>query len=432
MNNKVTNTYFLILFSLIPVSIIVGSSISLINIVLIDLSFLFLIIYKKEYKFLTNKTIKLIIILCLYLVFNSIISKDFLIGAQRNLGFIRFGILFLAFNYFFCDKKFFNKVLLVWSITLLILTIDIYVESIFGRNILGYGEKYGSRIVSFFKDEPIAGGYLNGFYLIVIGYLFNLINKSSIKYKNIILIFSVILVFAILLTGERSNTIKAFLGFLIFYFFNDFFKIKHKILSFLLLISLTGILLTTSDYLKMRYGSEFLKSIATMLEYQEIQKLSDSPELIPLKLKKEKDFKRRHVYGYYKLYQSGFSVFKKYPIFGVGNKNYRIETCISHKNPNYFCNTHPHQVYFEFLAEHGLIGSLIIVFILFYLIFSNLKIILVSKNYIQIGSFIFLLITFIPFLPSGAFFSDYSLTIFWINLSLLYSVGKKTNIYLSN
>ena len=30
---------------------------------------------------------------------------------------------------------------------------------------------------------------------------------------------------------------------------------------------------------------------------------------------------------YFKLYNSGISVFKNNQIFGVGNKNYRIETC---------------------------------------------------------------------------------------------------------
>ena len=30
----------------------------------------------------------------------------------------------------------------------------------------------GDRIVSFFKDEPIVGGYLNTFYLMIIGFLY--------------------------------------------------------------------------------------------------------------------------------------------------------------------------------------------------------------------------------------------------------------------
>ena len=133
-----------------------------------------------------------------------------------------------------------------------------------------------------------------------------------------------------------------------------------------------------------------------------------------------------------KLYQSGFSVFKNHPFFGVGNKNYRHVTCAETAKSNYICNTHPHQIYFEFLAEHGLIGTMILLFILFNLIFSELKVILQSKNYIQIGCFVYLVILFVPFLPSGAFFGDYSLTVFWLNLSIMYSINKRTNIFSKN
>ena len=422
MNNKNLNNYFCLLFSLIPVSIIIGSSVSLINILLIDFSFIFLILYKKEYKIFSNKIVKLILFLCLYLLFNSIISKDFLIGAARNFGFVRFGILFLAFNYFFYEKSFSNKVFAVWTLILLIIVIDVYIESFFGKNILGYGEEYGRRIVSFFKDEPIVGGYLNALYLIVIGYLFNLINKSSIQYKKIILIFSIFFIVAIILTGERSNAIKAILGFLAFYFFNDFFKFKQKILSLLLLISIIGILFNGSDFLKNRYGGQFINPI--------IATFQSKPIISTLKTNTEKNLYITTKDGlYYRLYRSGFTVFKQYPIFGVGNKNYRVETCVPQTKQLYVCNTHPHQIYLEFLAEHGLVGSLFLFSILFYLIFSKTKIILASKNYIQIGCLIFLSVSFIPLLPSGAFFGDYSLTIFWINLSIMYSVGKKTNIF---
>ena len=135
---------------------------------------------------------------------------------------------------------------------------------------------------------------------------------------------------------------------------------------------------------------------------------------------------------YVQLYQSGFEVFKEYPIFGVGNKNYRVETCSNEKNPKYVCNTHTHQLYFEFLAEHGIVGTVILIFILFSLIFSKIKIIFCSKNYLQLGCLTFLLTSFIPLLPSGAFFADYNLTIFWINLSIMYAVGNKTNVFRSN
>ena len=416
MNNKILNSYFLLLFSFIPVSIIVGPAISLINILIIDFSFIFLILYKKDYKFLSNKTVKFIIFFCLYLIFNSIISKDFSMSAYRNFGFIRFGILFLAFNYFFYNKDFINKVLIVWILTLSILSLDVYIESIYSKNILGYGEAYGRRIVSFFKDEPIVGGYINGFYLIIIGYFFYINKNISNKYKYIILIFSIFFIIAIILTGERSNTTKAIFGFFLFYFFNDFFKLKEKIFSILLLILVFIFLLNTSNFLKIRYGGQFFKPIVSFFQTNN-------------EFYQGNDFKDNL---YIRIYESGFEVFKKYPFFGVGNKNYRVEACSNEKNSKYVCSTHPHQTYFEFLAEHGLIGSMILFFILFNLIFSKIKIILNSNNYLQLGCLIFLITSFIPFLPSGAFFADNSLTTFWVNLSIMYAVGNKTNVYKSN
>ena len=416
MNSKILNSYFLILFSFIPASIIIGPAISLFNILLIDIAFIFFILFKKDFKFLSNKTVKLIILLCLYLIFNSIIAKDFSMSAYRNLGFIRFGIFFLAFNYFFYNNDFVNRVLVIWAFTLSFLSLDTYLESISGTNILGYGEAYGARIVSFFKDEPIVGGYINGFYLIIIGFLFYLNDKILNKYKYIILIFTIFFITAIILTGERSNSIKAILGFFLFYFLNDHFKFKEKILSVLLLSLVFIFLLNTSNFLKLRYGGQFFKPIISIFQ---------SNNEISVEREANKNL-------YIGLYQSGFEVFKKYKIFGVGNKNYRVETCSNEKNPKYSCSTHPHQLYFEFLAEHGIVGTVILIFILFSLILSKIKIILSSKNYLQLGCLTFLLTSFIPLLPSGAFFADYNLTIFWINLSIMYAVGNKTNVFRFN
>ena len=421
-NNKVLDSYFFVLFSLIPTSIILGPAISLFNILLINFSFLFLLIFTKEYKFLSNKTVKLILIFYLYLIFNSIVSENFSIGALRNFGFIRFIILFFAFNYFFYHKNFFNKILIIWTLTLFIITIDTYIESFVGTNILGYGKIYGARIVSFFKDEPIVGGYINSFYLIIVGYFFSLNLKFSENYRYFILAVSLLFLWAIILTGERSNAIKAIIGFLIFYFINNNFMIKEKIISILVVFMLIGSLINNSYFLKVRYKGQILDPILNTYN-SKVKKIENENNYTNLR----KNFGASIIY--IKLYQSGFNVFKNYPFFGVGNKNYRLETCTGVRKPNYICRTHPHQIYFEFLAEHGLIGTIILLLILFNLVFTKFATILRSKNLIQIGCFIFLINLFLPLLPSGAFFADYSLTIFWLNLSLMYSVNKKTNIF---
>ena len=133
---------------------------------------------------------------------------------------------------------------------------------------------------------------------------------------------------------------------------------------------------------------------------------------------------------YFQLYESGFEVFKNNKLFGVGNKNYRIETCNDiQKNNKYICTTHPHQIYFEFLSEHGLIGTLIILGIFYKLIFSKILNTIRGKNYIKIGSLTYLILVFLPIIPSGAFFTDFVLTLFAINLAIFYATDNKLNIF---
>ena len=416
MSQNLINKYFFVLFSIIPISIVVGPSVSLANILIIVLSFLIYIFYINEWSWLKDKKIQLLFVLYIYLIFNSLIALDFSNSFFRNFGFIRFIILFAAFNYFFLKFENFNKILIVWSVILIFITLDVYYESINGKNILGYPEilSGGDRIFSFFKDEPIVGGYLNSLYLLSIGFLFEFFDDKKNKMKYIIFLISFCFLAAILMTGERSNTAKALFGFTIFYLFIKNFSLKEKFTLALIIISFFSIIFINSDFLKLRYSKQFLS-----------------------------DFSRIQIYT--NLYRSGIEVFKKYPYFGTGNKNYGLETCYGQKNevfksgldslPKnkiYLCSSHPHQIYFDFLAEHGFIGSIIILSIFFKLIFDLLRKISINRNKLQFASFIYILIVFIPILPSGAFFSDHLLTLFFINFSLMFCANKNSNLFYKN
>ncbi|MDC0955904.1 O-antigen ligase family protein [Candidatus Pelagibacter sp.] len=397
--NKYIQNYFLALFSIIPLTIIAGSAVSVINILLIDLSFIIFIIYKKKFYFIKNKTIIYFFILYFYLIFNSFISVDYSEGFLRNFGFLRIIILFVAINYFFKNEIFFKKVFKFWSLVIFIVLIDVLIESFTGKNILGFGgEIYHQRIVSFFKDEPIVGGYLNGFFLIIIGFLFNEFKDNR---NYLIILFSIIFIISILLTGERSNTLKAIFGISFFFILYKNLNLKKKVIIVLTTILLIFVMAFNSNFLKVR----FVYQINHLLNQNNI---------------------------YFKLYDSAFEVFKNHKLLGVGNKNYRVETCNeekSKKNIKYFCTTHPHQIYFEFLSEHGLIGSIIILSIFYKLIFSKILGTIREKNYVKIGSLIYLLFVFSPVIPSGAFFNNYVLTIFAINLSIFYASDKNLNIF---
>ena len=418
MSKKISDYYFLSLFSLIPITIIIGPTISLINILLIDISFIFILIKSQNFLFLKKKPVILILIICVYLIFNSLISQDSSIGLKRNFGFIRFLILFIAFNYFFLKKDFFKKVFLVWLIIITLACVDVYIEHFFGKNILGYSgsnAKYGDRIVSFFKDEPVIGSYINAFYFLLVGFVFYLLGDLSYKKKLVILSFSIILFFSILLTGERSALIKALSALIIFNLINDYFKIKEKFILLIVIFTISIGIYSNSIFLKSRWVTDNSLSIFKSEGVTKSTNLMSGNENL-----------------YLTLFRSGLTVWKNYPLFGVGNKNYRIVTCNKNeliKFPEYICGNHPHQIYLEFLSEHGIIGGLILLTIIFKLIFKNLPILIKSKNYVQLGCFVFLLNVFLPLIPSGAFFGDFSSNFFWINMSILYASNPNTNIF---
>ena len=410
MEKKRFEVIYLILISVLPLSIVLGPSISLLNILLIII--LFLINFKlDEIKIEKKFLLYLLGILYVYLIFNSFISIDYKEGIFRNLGFLRFIILFIAINFFFTISKSQSKFFNIWSTIILIIIFDSFIEFSFGKNLLGYGDGlYADRIVSFFKDEPIVGAFLLGFNFIIVGYFFEKFYKQDLKLKLALFLILFILVGCILITGERSNGIKAIIGLMIFLFLNNKISLKIKISIFLFSLVFTGFIISNSNYLKVRYGQQLFSQL-----FDNIQR----DQFIENNL-------------YLKLYKSGLAVFKDNPIFGVGNKNYRVITTknIETKiNEDYVLNTHPHQIYIELLSEHGLVGTIILLFIFFYLIFKNLKIIIISRNSIQLGCFTYLIINFLPMLPSGSFFNDFSSTLFWINLSIMYACNKKTNIF---
>ena len=134
------NNIFFILFTLLPISIIIGPAVSLVNIIFIGAIYLFFFFKYNHLKHLSNNvTIKIFLILYLYLILNSLISLSFETSVLRNFGFVRFILLFLAINYlFYIDIK--NlRAFYFWTIIFLVFIFDVYFEKIIGTNIFGWG-----------------------------------------------------------------------------------------------------------------------------------------------------------------------------------------------------------------------------------------------------------------------------------------------------
>ena len=417
MFNKIS----IFLFTLLPISLILGNFAVNLNILIIDILTLYLCFIKKNWDWTKEKFFKFLIIFYIFLIFNSLYSYYFSThetnsGLIRSLTFIKFIIFAYSFKILIVDSKTLNKIMIYWSCIIAVVIFDIFFESIFGNNIIGNESPDGTRIVSFFKDELVVGSLILCFgYAITTYYL-----SQNLKIKNNIIINFLLLLIpvTILITGERSNFIKSLIIFSFIIIFINQQKLILKKRNFIILILLSFLSLIYLNPNIYNKQTEFFKRVINVNKIEnEFIEGSDF-------------FNRFQKIRYFVHYDVSLKIFKEYPLFGVANKNFRHEC----NNKKYFdekiklsnvrCNTHPHQIHFELLSEHGIIGYIFF----FVIIFTGLKKIyhnyIATKSIFYLSSVLYLMIFLIPILPSGSFFSTFNGTLFWI----IFSIGniKKT------
>jgi len=187
MEKKFLQSYFFLLLSIIPISIMIGPAISLINILLIDLSFIIFIFYTKKFDIFNHLVVRILIILYIYLIFNSFIALDFSLSVSRNFGFLRFIVLFVAVNYFFYYFSKFDKILFFWFIIISIAVFDTYFEYYHGTNILGFGgiaEIMEVELLAFLKMSQLWVDIYLGFFLLFWVFYLSSIIMMRIKYEK--------------------------------------------------------------------------------------------------------------------------------------------------------------------------------------------------------------------------------------------------------
>ena len=113
-----------LLLAFLPASIIVGATISLSIIVLFCLIIIFYYLKDQEIEFQNLYLIYFFSILYLYLIINTFLALDPYISIRRNLGFVRYILLFLSINYLFLKLESKRNLFFVWIITIGILIFD--------------------------------------------------------------------------------------------------------------------------------------------------------------------------------------------------------------------------------------------------------------------------------------------------------------------
>ena len=395
-NNK-TLIILSFLVAILPISLLIGSLIINLITILVSIIFIFELFIKKKLNFLHDWSFYLLLLLWVSFLINLIFSQDINLSIFRAVGFIRFIFLAQVIRYLFLnnDTKYKELILKSWLLIFLVVNVDLLIEYFSGKNILGYKSNLDGRLASFLDDELKIGGYYFGFCLLSLATIYSYFKRD---YK-IIFGFAVLFLIIAFLIGERSNFIKILFSTIIILFF--YFR-EHKFK--LLFLSLVSIIVFTSiiyknENLKYRYFSQWnVNNIKTNI--------------------------------YLTHYKTAILVFKKYPFFGSGIKNFRVEVKKiiedKFKNDKNYNNwqvitTHPHQINFEILAETGIFGfTCFFLFFLITFVFAFKKI-LRSNDIFLIVSTIFCLTYINPLLPSGSFFTSYGATIFWTNYGVMIS-----------
>ena len=388
--NNIFNKIIFYLICLLPISIIAGSLVININVILIILFFFVEIVKKNKYFIFNNYIFILFLIYYAYLILSSILIAGNDDSLLRSLGIIRYLLLSFSIAYIIKNTNQ-KKILYFWGIIFLIVSLDILYEYILGENVLGYKSGYHGRIASFTGDELNIGGYYFGFFLL-----------SSVLLVNKKYLFPISILFFLFISviiGERANFLKVF--FLITFFFLFVYKInlKKKIAGIIFFSLFIVGVIASDEKLSGRFYTQFHQN----------------------DLKFFTGIKTRT--PHYSHYLTSIKIFKDHPLFGIGIKNFRN---ISHKKEYHGTKTgsyggghHPHQTHFELLSETGLIGYFILISIFIYSLYYGIKEYLKSKNIFLACSIIFIVVTFIPLIPSGSFFTTYTATIFWINYGFL-------------
>lgn len=399
--------YFSGLFSILPISLVLGTLVSEFVILLINILFLSILFKKKNFGYFFSKIeYKLLFVLYFYLIFSLIFSSNFFSSFTRNFFFIRFIIFFISFRYLI-DNKFLNInfIFKFWLVILIIFVFNLYWEYFFGKDLFGNFTELEGRLAGFMGKELKAGHFILGFGLPIISFFLP-------KHYKLIFIAAVpILLSAQFIIGERANFLKFCFIVLLFLIFYKHFSFKKKLLCLIFgAVFLFSIMQFGDQKIKYRYNfNNFFGSSET--------------NIYSLYLKTQ--------YGEH--YLTTLEILKNNLYFGVGNKNFRhecqkyqAELIINKNTSGIGCATHPHQIYYEILSEHGIIGFCIFIVCFLVLIILNLKNIKL-ENYVKVTCLFFIISTFIPILPSGSFFTSFGATIFWINFSLFFSFNNLKN-----
>jgi O-antigen ligase len=422
------------LFSLLPISFILGNLAINLNILLIICSALYISI-KNNFNFDIVFFDKLILIFFFYILLISILKYAMSFQSEqsdeiiiKSISYLRYLLFYFAIRFFVSNNLINLKIFFyISSLSVLFVSLDIIYQFIFGKDIFGFAgttRRQGGP----FGDELIAGGYLQrfSFFLFFALLTFNFFEKTPKKIKFFLFcLLSAIISFALVLAGNRIPFfLFLFIVFLIL-FFDKNKRIYFFSLAFITIMTLIIVCISNLEIRK-HYGIFQTQIVNLLIPFSEDKifkyKDANNPTLdeknysIPYKGKKYK-FASNHVKEFY----SGYVTWKSNKFFGGGAKTFRYNC----PKVYYSCNSHPHNYYLEILTDLGIIGFFLVILFLILIIYKSFFLL---QNPI-LSPFLFIFIgEFFPFKSTGSFFTTSNATFIFLLISVIISILVKKDL----
>ena len=407
-NGLPLNTIFISAL-ILPFSLYLGPAVIEPLIFLICISYLYIIISKKE-KIPFNAIIIIFLSFYILLVVSSLLSNSILISLKSSLLSIRFGILTFAIihiskklNYFL--KFFFISSFLCVSLILIsgLMQFFFYKDYYIISKLINNTSAKNTVVTGFFGEEKKLGSFLARLSPLIIGlYLFISNKEMGKKISNALLYFSPLFL-TIFFTGERMAMLYLSLT-LLFLFILSIKNNKKNIYKLVIFLMIPFILFFSGI-------NEFQLTVKNSYK----QLFGEG---------KINYFSKQH-----KTYAiTSIELFKKNPFFGVGPNNYRRECdSIKLKYQENNCSTHPHNIFFQLVSETGSLGIFYYFIINLFIFYKIIKFLFAKKDN-ELELFLLLPIFYYlnPFFPSGNLFNNWYATIGLISLPFyIYLTNKK-------
>tara|TARA_A100001011_G_scaffold398592_1_gene503607 strand:- start:25 stop:1347 length:1323 start_codon:yes stop_codon:yes gene_type:complete len=436
LNNKNLIQFFLFL---IPISFFLGNTAINITITAIIISGLFLN-WKNISQFQNRSTLVIFFFFFGLLIFSTFLSNLHEGLFQKSLIFSRYFLLIIILGFFVNQHKVdYNIFFLICLSATIFLSIDIIYQYIFKKDIFGFVIIDPYHYNGFFKDDRVAGSYIQRF--LCVGITFFLIAKDTRNNKIALTICLILGLVAAILAGNRIPLLNLILFlFIILIFFKNF---RMQILSaFVVVLLFFSFLLNTNNQMKTYYTSLYFNSKGIFLSVEkEVYKkypqldykknLSFEESNFVSNYDKEKDKNYNLIAigsGHIPVFISAIETISISPFTGSGLKSFRY-TCLTRLHlPNRICQSHPHNYFLEILNDVGILG---------FIIFFTAVILILKNIYDQRKEFsqeliirsvfaLTLLVEIFPIKSTGSFFTTSNAAFIFILIGLI--IQKKNKI----